>query len=45
MRPGKCDRQNGEGVENDSGGSLLRFGAMNDMLVMNSQFQHKDIHT
>ena len=29
---------------NDSGDRLLRFGAVNDMLVMNSWFQHKDIH-
>ena len=31
------------GWNNDSGGRLLRFGGVNDMLVMNSCFQHKDI--
>ena len=36
--------RNGEAVKNDSGGRLLRFCAVNDMLVMNSWFQHKEIH-
>ena len=36
--------RNGEGVKNDRGGRLLRFCAMNDILVMNSWFQHKNIH-
>ena len=36
--------RNGERVKNDSGDRLLRFCAINDMLVMNSWFQHKDIH-
>ena len=36
--------RNGEEVKNDNGDRLLRFGAMNDMLVTNSWFQHKDIH-
>ena len=31
-------------VQNDSGGRLLRFCALNDMLVINSWFQHKDTH-
>ena len=31
-------------MKNDSGDKLLRFCAVNDMLVMNSWFQHKDIH-
>ena len=36
--------RNGEGVKNDSGDRLLMFCAVNDMLVMNSRFQHKRIY-
>ena len=36
--------RNGEEVKNDSRDRLLRFCAVNDMLVMKSWFQHKDIH-
>ena len=36
--------RHGEGVENDSGRRLLRFSAENDFKVMDTHFEHKDIH-
>ena len=36
--------RHGEGVENDSGRRRLRFTAENDFKVMNTHFEHKDIH-
>ena len=36
--------KHGEEVENDSGRRLLSFSSENEMLVMNTQYDHKKIH-
>ena len=36
--------RHGEAVRNESGEQLLRFCAVNEMLVANSRYQHKEIH-
>ena len=34
----------GEATKNDSGERLMQFCAMNELLVTNTLYQHKDIH-
>ena len=36
--------RHGDAVRNESGEQLLRFCAVNEMLVANSWYQHKEIH-
>ena len=36
--------RHGEGVKNDSGSRLLRFSAENEFSIMNTHFEHKEIH-